>query len=146
MKPGKFEKAIRNTEDVSDCFYPGLQALGNYSSKIRASGKLLNGSVYIDACTEPLYRNEKRWDFVIGWRDQAYFVEVHPAETGEVKEVLRKLNWLKSWLQRKAPELQKIKANRPYYWIQTNGYDVRSPQKNKAAEQGILPIRILFLQ
>jgi hypothetical protein len=60
--------------------------------------RLLEGSVDIDACTLKNHPNEARWDYAIGYESKAYFVEIHPADTSNVNEVIKKAEWLKQWL------------------------------------------------
>jgi hypothetical protein len=54
--------------------------------------------------------------------EKVFFFEVHSAKTDEVDTVLRKLAWLKQWLHQKAPEINFLRAEKPYYWIQSNSY------------------------
>lgn len=49
---------------------------------------------------EGLYPNASRWDYAIGYDQKAWFVEVHPANTSNVKEMLKKVEWLESRLVR----------------------------------------------
>ena len=47
--------------------------------------------------------NAPRWDYGIGYRhgnrgERAIWIEVHGAQTNKVKEVVKKLRWLKDWL------------------------------------------------
>jgi len=122
----------------------GLQALGANSNKIDpANTRKLDGSVDIDTCTEEKYPEKNRWDYAIGYDGKVYFVEVHPASTSEVRAVLQKLQWLKAWLQKEAPEIIKKKANSPYYWVQTGSFQIpkNSRQIFAAVAAGIRPVR-----
>lgn len=144
----KFEAAVRSTPDVAGCFQPGLMALGGYSSLIKPGNtSKCKGSIDIDDCTKTKYPQSNRWDYAIGYDGYAYFVEVHSAETGEVGTVLRKLQWLKDWLHKNAPEINKIKAAKPFYWIQSGRYSIfpGSPQARQVARAGIKPISKLEL-
>lgn len=140
--PGKntFKTAVWSTPEAQNCFQSGLQALGKYSLKIipEDSSKCA-GSLDIDACTQSLYPDENRWDYALSYDSKVYFVEVHPAETGEISTVLRKLQWLKDWLSHKAPEIYKLKANAPYFWIQSGRCNITmtSVQGKKLAKLGI---------
>ncbi len=63
--------------------------------------------------------NANRWDYIVGYRNQSYFVEVHPASTSEVGNIINKLNWLKQWLSINASHLNDIKAANPFHWVST---------------------------
>jgi len=144
-----FKTAVEATADVSNGHRPGLRALGAYSSKITlTNGSLCEGSVDIDSCTTAKYPNANRWDYCIGYNSSVYFVEVHSANTGGVTEVVKKLQWLKDWLNSEAPELTKIKAGQPFHWIRSGKYDIlpNSPQARLAARHNIAPIGKLILQ
>lgn len=146
----KFKKAVLDTPEVSACFQNGLQALGANSAKVSLSdSRKAEGSVDIDGCTAALYPNDNRWDYALGYDGAVYFAEVHPANTGEVSTVLRKLQWLKDWLHAKAPELNKLKATHrtPFYWILSGKFNIpkNSPQYRRLVQAGLLPIAILKL-
>lgn len=148
--PISFKAAVIATPEISACFQQGLQALGAYSSKIDlGDNRECNGSVDIDACVRAIYPNANRWDYVFSYKETVYFVEVHSAETNEVSVVYAKLQWLKDWLNTKAPEIVKLKANQnPYYWIQSGRFSIlkKSKQYRFAAQKGILPIPKLTLK
>lgn len=143
---GVFQRAVIATPDITNCYQPGLRALGGNSSKIQLSGAA-EGSVDIDACTANKYPNANRWDYTFGFKSQAYFVEVHSANTGEASTVIAKLNWLKQWLHQHAKPLNAIKADKPFYWIQSNGFHIlpQSRQYRLVVKEGIKPIAKLVL-
>lgn len=94
-----FKEAVEATPEIKNCYQPGLQALGSYSTKIELlNNRECNGSVEIDECVRPNYPTANRWDYVVSYKSAAYFIEVHSAETSEVSVVLTKLQWLKDWL------------------------------------------------
>lgn len=67
------------------------------SAKVKAEdGRKLQGSVDIDACTKGKYPNDARWDYAIGYDGKAMFVEVHPANTSNVREMESKVAILKN--------------------------------------------------
>lgn len=138
-----FKEAVSNTPDISKGYKAGLTALGKYSSKVTVPNNVkVEGSVDIDATTVSLYPRANRWDYVIGFNSKVIFVEVHPATTGEVDVVLKKLDWLKNWLNSKAPDLAKLRAPEPYFWIQSKNFQIlrHSPQYRRAVQKGILPV------
>lgn len=144
-----FKDAVDATPEVKNCYKPGLQALGVHRAKIVLhDNRKCNGSVEIDECVRAFYPNSNRWDYVFAYKSSAYFVEVHSAETNEVSVVLAKLQWLKDWLNEKAPEIGKLKAKQPYYWIQSSRFSIpkTSRQYRLVANNGIKPIPKLILK
>lgn len=144
-----FKDAVEATSEVKECYQPGLQAFGTYRNKIDLhDNRECNGSVEIDECVRNIYPNANRWDYVFSYKSTAYFVEVHSAESSEVSVVLAKLQWLKDWLNTKAPEIAKMKAEQPYYWIQSGRFSIpkHTPYHRLAAQKGILPISKLTLK
>ena len=137
------------TPEVEGCYQAGLKALKkDHRLKIApANPSKCEGSLNIDDCTLARYPDENRWDYAVAYDSKVYFVEVHAAETGEVSAVLRKLQWLKDWLRLKAPEINKIKADAPYFWIQSGRFSIlkHSAQAKQIAQSGIRPIPKLSL-
>ena len=120
MKPDAnvFESAVNSIEDLKGGYRKGLQALKSDSPKVSISDcKNLLGSVDIDACTKSFYPQDSRWDFAIGYNQKAWFVEVHPANTSNVKEMVKKVQWLESWLVEKGKGLAIIRNDNVHYWI-----------------------------
>lgn len=143
-----FQKAVEATPDVATGYKAGLSALGTHASKISvASTSLIEGSVDIDSCTTAKYPNANRWDYVFAYHGKAYFIEVHSANTSEVRTVLSKLQWLKNWLHNHATEINKLKAKNSFYWIQSKGFAIpkTSPQYRAASMAGLKPIAKLKL-
>ena len=117
-----FTEAVQSVPEIAECLEDGLQALERQDKrkiKVNAS-RDLKGSVYIDKCLEKRYRNVPRWDYVFGYRDRVYYVEVHPADnTRKVREVTAKLQWLKQWRKRSARSLEDLESQSTYHWIST---------------------------
>ncbi len=131
---------------IKNCYRAGLKALSNHSSKISVGNTLVcDFIVNIDECIKLKYPVANCWDYYFGYNDCAYFVEVHPAATSDVRKMLFKLQWLKNWL--KAPALDAIKAVIPYHWLHTGKYDIAptSKQAFQVAQAGIKPIAKLTL-
>jgi hypothetical protein len=144
-----FREAVELTPDITNGYQVGLQAFGQCHNKIHVSDtRLIDGSVDIDACTEKKYPDENRWDYVLSYNRKVYFVEVHPACTSEVNVVLKKLQWLKDWLNRQAPNINKQKAPQPYYWVQSgkNAILKTSSQYRRISQSNLKPISLLRLQ
>ncbi|WP_207420229.1 hypothetical protein [Desertivirga brevis] len=138
-KNNRFQIAVEATPDIKNSYMPGLKALGNNSNKIELAATCV-GSVDIDKAVEKKYSRSNRWDYCFSYREQVYFVEVHPASTSEVETVLKKLDWLKNWLKSDAPEVNKLKASEhPWVWIMTKGQSITSGsrQARRLAMSGI---------
>lgn len=138
-----FKDAVSNTPDISKGYKAGLTALGKYSSKVVVSNNVtLDGSVDIDTTTVALYPQDNRWDYVIGFNGKVIFVEVHSANSSEVDKVFKKLDWLKNWLNSKAPDLAKLRATAPYYWIQSKSFQIKphTSQHRRVVSKGIRPV------
>jgi hypothetical protein len=150
-KKSTFKQAVEDTEEIKNCYQSGLQALGKYSNKIQLGDtSKCEGSVDIDKCVEKIkiYSRENRWDYAFSYKGEVYFVEVHSAHTTEVSTVLRKLQWLKDWLNSNAPEIKKLQASgQPFFWIQSKGYGINkdSKQSRQLATKGLKPIPKLVL-
>lgn len=145
-----FQQAVEATTDVNIGFKIGLTALGSYSSRILVSTtKELQGSIDIDTLTTAKYPNANRWDYAFAYKGEVFFIEVHSANSSEVRTVLRKLQWLKDWLHQNAPEINKMKAKKiaPFYWIQSKSFAIpkTSPQYRAAESAGLKPIARLVL-
>jgi len=148
MPKPKFQKAVEATPEITKCYQQGLKAMGRYSTRIKVDNTSnLDGSVDIDSCLAKIYPNESRWDYAFAYQSQVYFVEVHPAQSSEVKIVIKKLDWLKNWLRYNAPEIYKMKANKPYYWISTKNVQIlkTSPQFRKISTAGLISTSSLKL-
>ncbi|MXV75216.1 hypothetical protein F4Z99_13210 [Candidatus Poribacteria bacterium] len=107
-----FTNAIRSTPEIAQCLRNGLQALGGNSGKVAVhETRDLTGSVDVDTCLMKRYPNAPRWDYVFGYRDRIYYVEVHPADnTRKVREITAKLQWLKQWRKRSARSLEDLEG------------------------------------
>ena len=146
----KFKNAVIVTPDVANCFQNGLSALGMYKDRVEAKDtRLIEGSIDIDGCTRLIFPQANRWDYALCYNSEVYFIEVHSAQTSQVSKVLKKLQWLRDWLNEHAPELNKLKPkNKPaFYWIQSNNFQIQShlPQYRKALNAGLKPIPKLIL-
>lgn len=135
-----FKKTVETTSDIKDGFRPGLQALGGHANLVTASNpRLFNGSVNIDTCTKELYPNDARWDYVVGYNSHAYFLEIHPANTSNIKDMIKKAQWLDCWLNLKAPALKSLNVTNSFYWIASGKYNIlkTSSQYRKLAQSKI---------
>ena len=119
-----FADAVQRIPELTGCLKAGLQALGSNRHKIRVDAtRTLTGSVDIDACLIRRYPNAPRWDYVFGYKDRVYYVEVHQGRTGEMEKVIAKLDWLRQWRERSAQSLEDLKHRSTYHWISTGRID-----------------------
>ncbi len=113
-----FIEAVKSCDEIKDALRPGLTALKANSKVVNAvNTKLIDGSVDIDEAVKTIRPNESRWDYVVGYADEAYFIEVHPANTSNVEEMVKKVRWLKNWLATTAPDLKALHKKEVYYWV-----------------------------
>jgi len=145
-----FKQTVLITEDIKECYQKGLQGLRENRNKIVLQNPLeCGGSVEIDDCTAKKYPNSNRWDYVFDYKGEVFFMEVHSANTSEVRTVLRKFQWLIDWLSQNAPELNNLKSkSKPaFYWVQSGGYNIlkNSPQERVIVQNGLKPVSRIVL-
>jgi hypothetical protein len=138
-----FSAAVKNTEILSSAYQRGLQAL-KHSDKSRitcANSRNCTGSVDLESALSDSCPNQPIWDYGIGYRtnglsEMVYWVEVHPASSRNVKDVLNKLAWLINWL-RSAPMLNRLPKR--FVWIASGKVALppHSPQRKRVAQAGI---------
>lgn len=141
QKTDVFKDAVEKTADLRGGFRKGLQALKGNSTKVATGnpGKL-SGSVDIDECTKHIYPNDARWDYAIGYDNEAWFLEVHPANTSNVKEMVKKVQWLEKWLLGPGRKLCAIRKDKVHYWIPSGKVCIlkTSPQYRSLAQHNLL--------
>ena len=127
-----FTRAVQSTPEIAACLKVGLQALGANSRKVKVrSTHELTGSVDIDTCLRKRYPTESQWDYVFGYKDRIYYMEIHPAgSTGEVRRIIAKLEWLKRWRRHSAPSLENLERSSTYHWI-SSGRTTSSVKRGK---------------
>ena len=134
-----FADAVRRTSEIANCLKAGLQALGANSSKVKIRvTRDLKGSVDIDTCLTRRYPNAPRWDYVFGYKDRVYYIEVHQGKTSEVESIIAKFNWLRRWC--KTTSLETLKDRSTYHWVSTKGTDTiqkRSKHRRMLDQSGI---------
>ena len=83
--------------------------------------------------------NESRWDYVIGYNGSVFFVEIHPAQTSNVEEMIKKVIWLKNWLKGSAPELMSLHKCGVFHWIPSGKVKIlsTSSQARKIAQNNL---------
>jgi hypothetical protein len=141
-----FQAAVASTPQIINCYRSGLHALAPQHRALISvrDTRGLTGSVDLDTCLSQTRPNENRWDYCFAYKNEAFFVEVHPAgNMNDVETVIRKLNWLRAWLVEHAPEIYALKATSrdPFHWLHTGYSQIvkGSRQYNLAAQNGIRP-------
>jgi hypothetical protein len=150
-----FRQAVESTPSVQDQYQPGLQALtaGDAARIHCAHTRRLTGSVNLDAALATTQPAAPRWDYGVGLRrkheEVAIWVEVHPASSTSVTDMLNKLQWLKNWLRTQASALEALTQS-DYYWVTTDAtiaITPNSPQARRLAAAGLRgPMRVLRLE
>lgn len=133
-----FKSIVQAIPAIAGAYREGLQALESKDAgKVKPQNpRKLSGSVYLDKCLKTTNPHDARWDYVIGYSEKAYFVEVHPANTSNVDEVVKKKKWLDVWLKTNALDLKAMMAGTGYYWIASGKVAIlpNSPQARKIAK------------
>lgn len=144
-----FKSIMQAIPAIAGAYREGLQALESKDAgKVKPQNpRKLSGSVYLDKCLKTTNPHDARWDYVIGYREKAYFVEVHPANTSNVDEVVKKKKWLDVWLKTNALDLKAMMAGTSYYWIASGKVAIlpNSPQARKIAKNKLVLCKELNL-
>lgn len=144
-----FKSIVQAIPAIAGAYREGLQALESKDAgKVKPQNpRKLSGSVYLDKCLKTTNPHDARWDYVIGYREKAYFVEVHPANTSNVNEVVKKKKWLDVWLKTNALDLKAMMAGTGYYWIASGKVAIlpNSPQARKIAKNKLVLCKELNL-
>ena len=146
-----FKEAVEAAQPpVNGVYCPGKQAMEEKHRRLVTcvDSTRLTGSIDLDTALRQNRPGDNRWDYGLGYKpakgsEQAVWVEVHSAKTSEVSKVLRKLQWLKDWLNRNAEQLRQLseRADRDirYVWIASSGVHIQkhSPQARQLAQSGL---------
>jgi hypothetical protein len=140
-----FRSVVEKTRDLRNAWKVGLGALrAQDKPHIEADDtRQLGGSVDVDAALQQREPHAYRWDFAIAYRhtnrskECVYWVEIHTANEKEVKVVLKKLSWLKSWLAHDGELLAPFE--RDFIWVSSGptSFTADSPQVKRLAQQGL---------
>jgi hypothetical protein len=109
----------------------------------------LRGSIDIDTALRTVAPNAARWDYVLGagkqgTADSTIWLEVHPASSHHIGDVLDKLIWLKDWINNSAPDLGQLPPH--FCWIATGtvSFSRSSPHARKIEQKGLrFPVKHL---
>ena len=158
-----FKKAVEAIgAPVKSAYEPGKRALPKlHAKKIScAADQRIHGSIFLDDALKGVKKHSQasRWDYGLGYtnpagKEFAIWVEVHTASTDEVRTVIRKMDWLRDYLDSEAPALRKLTPALngnpdPFVWIASNGNHIlkNSPQARLLAQSGLRgPINGLVL-
>lgn len=144
-----FKSIVQAIPAIAGAYREGLQALESKDAgKVKPQNpRKLSGSVYLDKCLKTTNPHDARWDYVIGYSEKAYFVEVHPANTSNVDEVVKKKKWLDVWLKTNALDLKAMMAGTSYYRIASGKVAIlpNSPQARKIAKNKLVLCKELNL-
>lgn len=146
-----FEQAVDAApHPVSAAYRPGKQAMENRHRNLVTcvDPHRLTGSIDLDSALRRRQPNDPRWDYGLGYRpangrEQAIWVEVHSAKTDEVSRVVRKLGWLKDWLNGEAEDLRRLTSrageDKRYVWIASgkNKIPGNSPEARILSRSGL---------
>lgn len=141
---------------------PGKDALkGEHRSRIEASRQArITETMDLEAALRGQDPNSPFWDYAVGWLTRQIacccFVEVHPANTRQVDQILRKKKAVEMVLQRQAPrvlelaETTRLRMALPVWrWLATEasvGIHANTPQARRLREAGLsMPVRKLVL-
>ena len=143
-----FEGAVQaEPPPVNGAYRPGKQALENRHRGLVdcKDTRRLTGSIDLDSALkkQPGHAGAARWDYGLGYRppagkrEQAVWIEVHSATTGEVSAVLRKLQWLRDWLNDGAGRLKRMTDRAApdirFVWIASAGVNI--PKNSRQARE-----------
>lgn len=126
----KFQKAVEACPDLT--FRDGLQAITAADrDRVRTKDpRSVTGSADIDNDLRRQVPQDNRWDYAVGYQrsddeEKAYFIEVHPAETGEIRCVINKVRHLKAWAERNARDLWNMTVPREIHWVASGRINLR---------------------
>ncbi len=158
-----FREAVEATSaPVKGAFRKGIQALDDRDRKRVdcTDPNRLTGSINLDKALErePKHANASRWDYGLGYSpkngpEKVVWVEVHSANTDEVSAVIKKLDWLRDWLNGEDATKLKLMTNAAagdlrFVWIARGSVKIlkNSPQARRLSRSGIRLVgRDLFL-
>lgn len=139
-----FRDAVAATAELKDAYRSGLQAIRTRDrDRIHCgSPRRLSGSVDLDTALRDSHPSDPRWDYGIGLRiggkaERVSWVEIHPASSEHVQEVLEKLAWLRAWLRASAPRLNEMAQE--YVWVASGRVRLppNAPKRRRLAAQGL---------
>ena len=141
-----FRQAVEQTLHLENSWKDGLGALRTqHRSRIRTEDPLrLRGSADVDTALQQVEPNANRWDFAIAYQhtnrtqEFVYWVETHTGSDDQIKVVLKKLSWLKNWLQAEGRNMAAFE--REIVWVPSGStsFNKGSKQVKALAAQGLI--------
>jgi hypothetical protein len=130
---GPFAVAVGRIPALANHLAPGLQALRKSDrNAIRINdARKLAGSIDIDNALRGVYPDASRWDYCIGVNrsaksDSVVWVEVHPANSLSVADLVKKARWLLSWLRGPGKPLRALDRGPPdLRWVPSGPVAIR---------------------
>jgi hypothetical protein len=140
-----FKDAVEKTPHLETAYEPGLQALrAEDKPHIAAEDtRKLTGSVDVDKAFQKVDPKQNRWDFAIAYQhanrteEVIYWVELHTASDSQVNVVIKKAQWLLSWLIAAGKLLAKFE--RDIVWVSSGptSFTLSAPQRKQMALVGM---------
>jgi len=128
---------------LKNCLKSGNLAISRSYKKYFDFQSTINGSIDVDKCFKQEYPSDNRWDYLVlnNSEIEGYFVEIHPASTGEVFTMIAKKQWL---IKEIIKQYYNNISNKRYkmVWIATNGIHItkNSSQMRKLIQHGLKPV------
>ena len=137
---------------LSPYFKVGLQAIKNENrDKIKfPNTRKIDGSIDFDEALKNDYPDANRWDYGIEYDSNLIFIEVHPAQTSEVDNIIKKAQFIKEWLKNNCSKILNLpkfeRGDRQFYWVASggNGILATSRQAKRLAINHIKPVGTIF--
>jgi hypothetical protein len=142
-----FKEVVEATPNLQGKWMAGLGALRAqdkpHVDPEDTSTTRLRGSVDIDTAWLLLDPHGNRWDFAIGYQhanrsgEFIYWVETHTGSDGNIKVMLKKLAWLKTWLAGAGKQLAKF--DKLFVWAPSGAtsFTKGATQVKSLADQGL---------
>jgi len=140
----RFQEAVEATAGREGAYRPGLRAIRGRDRRrvFCETPRDLSGSVDLGEALRPAFPNDPLWDYGIGKRtrgnqERVFWVEIHPASSEHVQEVLHKLAWLHAWLRGAAPRLDLME--REFVWVASGKVRLppNAPKRRLVAARGV---------
>lgn len=142
-----FKQTVENTPHLAGEWKDGLGALrAEDKPHVQpASPRRLRGSVDVDNALRKLkeHAQANRWDFAIGFqhsnrtKEFIYWLEIHTGSDSEISVVLRKLAWLRKWLDGDGRGLTAFECQFVWAPSSVTAFTKRARQVKELADKGL---------
>jgi len=107
--------------------------------------KSIVGSLALDRAAAGDLPEDFRWDYLLDYGGEIFFIEIHPASTSEINRMIGKVDAVRRWLDATAPAIFSLPPrNHKYYWVSSGNTRLRltpgSPQAHKLAANKIVSV------